>query len=149
MTTLTIGILPFEEMKARTMAIARGELKVSPDDPKIWLPSTETLGKILSGPNRALLAEISRDKPQSIRELAERTGRKVSNLSRTLKTMERYGLVVLRKSADGKLAPEVGYDDLMVKVPISGTRSAVQRAPDGSAAASARNTDRMAAHRRP
>jgi predicted transcriptional regulator len=124
MTTLTIGILPFEEMKARTLAIARGELKVSPDDPKIWLPSTETLGKILSGPNRALLAEISQGKPQSISELAELTGRKLSNLSRTLKTMERYGLVVLRKAADGRLAPEVGYDDLTVKVPIAGARTA-------------------------
>jgi predicted transcriptional regulator len=54
MTTLTIGILPFEEMKARTLAIARGKLNVLPDDPKNWLPSTGTLGKILSGPNRAL-----------------------------------------------------------------------------------------------
>jgi predicted transcriptional regulator len=38
--------------------------------------------------------------------------------------MERYGLVVLRKAADGRLAPEVGYDDLTVKVPIAGTRTA-------------------------
>jgi predicted transcriptional regulator len=124
MTTLTIGILPIEQMKARTLAIACGELNVLPDDPKNWLPSTGTLGKILSGPNRALLAEISRDKPQSISELAERTGRKLSHLSRTLKSMERYGLVVLRKAADGRLAPEVGYDDLTVKVPILGALSA-------------------------
>jgi len=119
MTTLTIGILPYDEMKARTLAIARGQFKPAPDDPKIWLPSTETLGRILSGPNRALLAEIIRSKPQSMTELAERTGRKVSNLSRTLKTMERYGLVALRKGSDGRLAPEVPYDNLTVKVPIS------------------------------
>ena len=119
MTTLTIGILPYDEMKARTLAIARGQLKPTPDDPKVWLPSTETLGRILSGPNRALLAEIIRSKPQSMTELAERTGRKVSNLSRTLKTMERYGLVALRKRSDGRLAPEVPYDNLTVKVSIS------------------------------
>jgi predicted transcriptional regulator len=124
MTTLTIGILPYEEMKARTLAIARGEIRPEPGDPTVWLPSTETLGKILSGPNRALLAEIVRGKPASISELAERTGRKVSNLSRTLRTMERYGLVALRMSADGRLAPEVAYDELTVKVPIAGGRSA-------------------------
>lgn len=118
MTTLTIGILPYEEMKARTLAIARGTIKPSPDDPKIWLPSTETLGRILSGPNRALLAEIIRSKPQSLTELAERTGRKLSNVSRTLKTMERYGLVSLRKTSDGRLEPVVGYDDLTVRLPI-------------------------------
>lgn len=120
MTTLTIGILPYAEMKARTLAIACGDLKPAPDDPRIWLPSTETLGRILSGPNRALLAEISRSKPRSMTELAERTGRKLSNLSRTLRTMERYGLVALRKTSDGRLVPEVPYDDLTVKVPISG-----------------------------
>jgi predicted transcriptional regulator len=118
MTTLTIGILPYEEMKARTLGIARGTIKPSPDDPKIWLPSTETLGRILSGPNRALLAEIIRSKPQSLTELAERTGRKLSNVSRTLKTMERYGLVSLRKASDGRLEPVVGYDDLTVRLPI-------------------------------
>ena len=41
MKTLRIGILPYEEMKARTLAIARGELKPAKDDPKVWLPSTE------------------------------------------------------------------------------------------------------------
>jgi predicted transcriptional regulator len=56
MITPTIGILPYEEMKARTLAIARGEIRRKPGDPTVWLPSTEMLGKILSGPNRALLA---------------------------------------------------------------------------------------------
>lgn len=124
MKTLKIGILPYEAMKARTLAIARGELKPAKDDPKIWLPSTETLGRILSGPNRALLAEIARSKPQTMSELAEKTGRKLSNLSRTLKTMERYGLVALEKHADGTVAPLVAYDELSVTVPILDSRSA-------------------------
>ncbi len=124
MKTLKIGILPYAEMKARTLAIARGELKPAKDDPKLWLPSTETLGRILSGPNRALLAEIARSKPRTMSELAEKTGRKLSNLSRTLKTMERYGLVALEKHADGTVAPLVAYDELSVTVPILDRRSA-------------------------
>jgi predicted transcriptional regulator len=122
--TLKIGILPYEGIKARTLAIARGELKPSKDDPKVWLPSTETLGRILSGPNRALLGEIARSKPRSMSELAEKTGRKLSNLSRTLKTMERYGLVTLEKRPDGMVAPVVSYDELSVTVPIVDDRSA-------------------------
>lgn len=124
MKTLKIGILPYEEIKARTLAIARGELKPTKDDPKVWLPSTETLGRILSGPNRALLGEIARSKPRTMSELAERTGRKLSNLSRTLKTMERYGLVTLEKRSDGTVTPVVSYEELSVTVPIVDDRSA-------------------------
>ena len=43
--------------------------------------------------NRERLETIRRTSPQSLAELAERTGRKKPNLSRTLKTMEQHGLV--------------------------------------------------------
>ena len=46
-------------------------------------------------------------------ELAERTGRKQPNLSRTLKTMEHYGLVQLRRHK-GKLVPRVRYQRVAV-----------------------------------
>ena len=42
MTTLKIGIADTEEMKARTLRIARGEEQPSPDDPKVWFISTES-----------------------------------------------------------------------------------------------------------
>ena len=34
MTTLKVGIASYEDMKARTLAIARGELRPKPGDPK-------------------------------------------------------------------------------------------------------------------
>jgi len=40
---------------------------------------------------------IAEMKPESLKELAEASGRQASNLSRTLKTMERYGFVELKK----------------------------------------------------
>jgi predicted transcriptional regulator len=109
MTTLRIGIATYEEMKARTMAIARGELKPAKTDPKIWFPSTESFAKVLSQKNRALLSTIAADRPDSLQALAERTGRKASNLSRTLRTMERYGFVRLKKGERGRIRPEVPY----------------------------------------
>ena len=42
------------------------------------------------------------------------TGRKKSNLSRTLKTLERYGIVVLHKDKN-KIAPEVKATDFRVE----------------------------------
>jgi predicted transcriptional regulator len=120
--TLKIGIATVEEYKNRTMAIARGELRPSPQDPKIWFTSLESAAKLLSQPNRELLALIAREKPSSLAELADRTGRAKSNLSRTLKTMERYGLVRLHKGRRGAVAPRVAYKDIRldVKLPASG-----------------------------
>jgi len=38
-----IGIAPIEEMKARTLAIVKGEFKPTPDEPKLWFSSIESL----------------------------------------------------------------------------------------------------------
>jgi predicted transcriptional regulator len=119
MTVLKIGIAPYEEMRARTLAIARGDLKPGVDDPKIWFTSTESFAKVLSSKNRALLATIAATHPASLQELAERTGRKASNLSRTLKTMERYGFVLLRHGARGRIQPEVPYQGISLELSFS------------------------------
>ena len=58
MTTLKIGIASYDDIKARTMAIARGELKPAANDPKIWFTSSESFAKALSGENHALLSAI-------------------------------------------------------------------------------------------
>jgi predicted transcriptional regulator len=58
MKMLKIGIASYEDMKARTLAIARGELKPKATDPKVRFPSTESLIRVLSDKNRLLLATI-------------------------------------------------------------------------------------------
>src|SRR5271165_6356958 len=105
MKMLRIGIASYEEMKARTLAIARGELKPKATAPKVWFPSTESLIRVLSDKNRLLLATIRESRPQSLSDLAQMTGRKTSNLSRTLKTMERYGIVKLERKGQGRMVP--------------------------------------------
>ena len=61
MKTLKIGIASYEDMKARTMAIARGQLKPKPQEPKVWFTSTESFARVLSNKNRALLAVIGEE----------------------------------------------------------------------------------------
>ena len=119
MKTMKIGIASYEAFKVRTLAIARGELKPGPDEPKVWFPSTESFAKVLSQKNRALLATIAATHPASLQELAERTGRKTSNLSRTLKTMEHYGFVALHKGERGRVRPEVSYEAISLELALS------------------------------
>jgi predicted transcriptional regulator len=95
--TITIGIMPQDKMRERMLAIARGEYKPKASDPKIWFTSMKSLAEVLSDENRALLRVIEEAQPDSISVLAELTGRKQSNLSRTLKTMSSYGLVEMHK----------------------------------------------------
>ena len=49
--------------------------------------------------NKALLKVISETEPKSMAYLAASTGRQLGNISRTLKTMARYGLVDLRRES--------------------------------------------------
>ena len=115
---LKVGIATREEIKERTLAIARGEIKPKRSDPRVWFTSVESLGQVLSNKNLLLLELISRMKPASMQELAQMSGRAKGNLSRTLHLMERYGIIELHKGDGGRIKPEVSYDriklDLML-----------------------------------
>lgn len=97
MKTLIIGVMPQDQIRKRMIAIAKGEYKPKPDEPKIWFTSMRSVAEVLSDQNRALLKVIQETNPESIAVLARTTGRQPGNLSRTLKTMSRYGLVDLHK----------------------------------------------------
>ncbi|NKJ02575.1 helix-turn-helix domain-containing protein [Novosphingobium sp. SG707] len=121
MTTLKIGIADTEEMKARTLRIARGEEKPSADDPKVWFISTESFSKVLSASNRDMLRLIAENEPDSLDALAELTGRAKSNLSRTLKAMTSYGLVRMERSGK-KLAPKLIHDRVVLELALTSSR---------------------------
>jgi predicted transcriptional regulator len=112
--TIYVGIMSKEAYKQRTIAIARGEYKPKKNEPKIWFESLKSMAQILSNENRQLLRTILEKKPTSLAELEEMTGRKKSNLSRTLKTLERYGIVVLHKEKN-RVIPEVKATEFKVE----------------------------------
>ncbi|MGD0438743.1 MAG: helix-turn-helix domain-containing protein [Bryobacteraceae bacterium] len=118
MSTLKVGIASYDEMKALTMAIARGKRKLAPQEPRVWFPSTESFAKVLSAGNRDLLSVIAGKAPGSLEELAQLTGRKKSNLSRTLKTMANYGLVRLERGPRGRIAAKVVHDRIELELPL-------------------------------
>jgi predicted transcriptional regulator len=129
MKTLRIGIASMAEMKARTMAVARGKLKLEPDEPKLWFTSIESLARVLSDRNRQLLDLIVERQPNSLAELEALSGRAKSNLSRTLKSMERFGLVELLKGEGGTLKPHVPYQEIQLDLPIGQHHAAPAATP--------------------
>jgi predicted transcriptional regulator len=124
MTTLKVGIASYREMKARTMAVARGERRIAAGEPKVWFTSTESFAKLLSSGNRDLLRVIAEKAPGSLDELARITRKAKSNLSRTLRMMEAYGLVRLERGERGRITPKVLHDRVELKLPLTLSRKA-------------------------
>lgn len=89
-------------MKRCVVGIRRpGESEVAAkgkDIPTVWFPSMATMAAVLSEDNQALLRIIRDAKPKTLTELAALSGRQVPNLSRTLRMMEGYGLVELKRN---------------------------------------------------
>ena len=105
------------------MAVAQGERRAA-NEPKVWFTSTESFAKVLSAGNRDLLRVISEKAPGSLDELARITGKAKSNLSRTLRTMEGYGLVRLERGEHGRLTPKVMHDRVELDLPLTLSRKA-------------------------
>jgi len=112
--TLYVGIMSKADYIKRTIAIAKGEYKSKTNEPKVWFESIKSLAQVLSNENQELLKIIDEKHPKSLSELETLTGRKKSNLSRTLKTLERYGIVVLQKEKN-TLIPKVNATDFRVE----------------------------------
>ena len=122
--TVKVGIMPLDEFKKYTIAIAKGTYKPKSDEPKIWFPSIKSLAHILSEENQALLRLILDVEPQSVKAIESLTGRKANNILRTLRSMEYLGLVKLLQGKPGKgrvpLIPKVIFDTIHIELNFSG-----------------------------
>ena len=111
---LNIGIISYQDYKKRSLAIAKGKYRPQSDEPKIWFESLQSMAQVLSNENQLLLKTILERKPESLKELEEATGRSSSNLSRTLRTMARYGIVKMEK-VNRNIKPVVEATDFSVQ----------------------------------
>ena len=112
MKTINVGIMPRELFQKRLIEITSGRYIPKKNEPKIWFSTIKSLGEVLSENNLRLLRIIDEEKPSSIKELAGMAHRKPGNLSRTLKTMERYGIIELKKSGKNSrpIAKALGFN---------------------------------------
>lgn len=124
MNNLNVGIASYEEIKRWTLDVAAGRIKPDPNGPKLWFTSLKAAANLFTEENRQLLKIIAEQHPQSIAELENLTHRKASNLSRTLKKLEQYGLVRLVERKEGHtrgrnpVRPELLVDSVNVSLSL-------------------------------
>jgi len=121
MKQVNVGIMPLKDFQSYTKAIVTGKHKRKRGEPKIWFSSMASLAQVLSDQNRELLSLIAEQKPESITELARLSDRSQSNLTRTLKKMEGYGLVTMKTGKHGSKQPYVPYSDIVLDMSIVST----------------------------
>ena len=118
MKRVKIGIMPLQDFQTYTKDIVTGKHKRKRGEPKIWFSSMASLAQVLSDQNRDLLSLIVEQQPESISELARLSDRSQSNLTRTLKKMESYGLVKMKTGTRGSKRPFVPYSDIVLDMSI-------------------------------
>lgn len=111
----------YQDFKEFTLDVVKGKRKVNPNEPKIWVESTDTNAgvreiqfhsleagaKLLSAKNRALLRLIAERRPKSVSELAILAGRAEQNVLRTLHKLSAVGLVRLDRGERRAYQPVV------------------------------------------
>lgn len=113
MIKLLIGIASSQYIRQRTMDIAAGRLEPKEDDPKVWVTSMESIGRLLSKDNYAMIEAIRTHHPETISELARLVSREQANVSRTLSRMADFHLVDFEE-ANGKKKPVVNWDEITI-----------------------------------
>lgn len=116
---LRVAIAPRAAVEAYTRDIVAGRRRRTASDPDIWFSSIESFAKVLSDRNRDLIALMAGRTFESIDALAAASGRARSNLSRTLRTMEHYGLLRLERGEGRKLRPVVTFDRVELELKVA------------------------------
>jgi predicted transcriptional regulator len=123
----------FNEFKAMTLAVVRGEHRLSANEPKIWVESVkgeklakgniqfhslEAGAKLLSVKNRELLRTIAKRHPKSVSALAAMTGRAEQNLMRTLHKLTKAGIVRLDQGEGRAYKPVVAASKIHFEIDL-------------------------------
>lgn len=90
-----------------------------PGGPTAWFPSTESFARLLTADNRTMLRLIAERAPESLDELVELTGRAKPNLSRTLHSLARYGIIKVQRNGR-KLVPTLLCDRIVLTLSLTG-----------------------------
>ncbi|WP_068714566.1 HVO_A0114 family putative DNA-binding protein [Vibrio tritonius] len=109
-----IGIMSEKLIRMRLLAIAQGKYKPQQDEPRVWYTSINAISQILCPENIELLRLIDSERPESLTQLSELTGRAKSNLSNTLKALSEKGFVRLEQGAGKSIKPVALFTDFEI-----------------------------------
>lgn len=111
--TLNIGIASREFIHSRMTALAKGEIALKPDDPRIWFTSYEALARVFSRQNMMLIEILRQKDLESVTELAKEANREKTNVLRALKRLEEFEIVEFEGGKGGRRAPRLRYDQFV------------------------------------
>ena len=124
----------FKAFQDFTLAVARGERTVDPNQPKVWIEaregqvgvetavqftSLEAGAKLLSAKNRALLHLIATRDPQSVTELADMAHRAPQNVQRTLHRLSAAGIVRLNRGEGRAIRPTLTARKVHIEIDLA------------------------------
>ncbi len=96
-----------KSLRDEMRAVAQGQRPAEADASSSSFESAEALLRLLNPENRALLALIDTERPQSMAQLAKLAGRAESNLSRTLAKLQAMGIVRVVPGAGRSRIPQL------------------------------------------
>ena len=109
-----IGIMSEKLIRMRLLAIAQGKYKPQQNEPKVWYTSINAISQILRPENIELLRLMDSERPESLTQLSELTGRAKSNLSNTLKNLSEKGFVRLEQGSGKSMRPVALFTDFEI-----------------------------------
>ncbi|MBL4829409.1 MAG: helix-turn-helix domain-containing protein [Aliivibrio sp.] len=109
-----IGIMSEKLIRMRLLAIAQGKYKPQQNEPKVWYTSINAISQILRPENIELLRLMDSERPESLTQLSELTGRAKSNLSNTLKSLSEKGFVRLEQGSGKSMRPVALFTDFEI-----------------------------------
>ncbi|WP_111636895.1 HVO_A0114 family putative DNA-binding protein [Marinomonas shanghaiensis] len=109
-----IGIMSEQLIRMRLLAIAQGKYRPQENEPKVWYTSINAISQILRPENIELLRLMDSERPESVTELSELTGRAKSNLSNTLKALSEKGFVRLEQGNGKAIKPVALFTDFEI-----------------------------------
>ena len=124
----------FKEFQEFTIAVARGERTVDPNEPKIWIErrdgdatgettiqfqSLEAGARLLSARNRDPLRLIATREPESVSALAVMANRAPQNVQRTLNRLSTAGIVRLSRGEGRAIRPTLTARKVHIEIDLS------------------------------
>ncbi len=115
-----IGVRPagavFDEAANVVRRIEAGQ-RVPARKDWLYFSDVRAMGKVLTPRRLEMLKAVRDHRPESVRALAQLTGRNVKNVAEDLALLSSLGLVEMERRGSGKRkAPRVGYETLAVEV---------------------------------
>jgi predicted transcriptional regulator len=100
---LEIGFASREQMKDRTIAIAKGLYKPASDEPKVWFSSLEQLYAVFSQQNMLLLEMLRTVPDMPLEALARHFKSDEKRITEQLHVLGRLGFVDIREDEEGTI----------------------------------------------